>query len=190
MSITKYLCDLMGAKIDIQSHKNEGTQVSVTIKMRRAEKAISEQKTDRTDTKENALPVTDFKGVKILLAEDNELNAEIATAMLERTGADVIVAEDGFKALKTFEESPQNYFDLIFMDIQMPQLDGYETTQKIRALSRTDAKTIPIIAMTANAFEDDRQNALSSGMNAYLAKPIRINLLYEVMAKFLSLRSV
>ncbi len=190
MSITKYLCDLMGAKIDIQSRKNEGTQVSVTVKMRRAEKAISAQKTDKTDTAENALPVTDFKGVKILLAEDNELNAEIATAMLERTGADVIVAEDGLKALKTFEESPQNYFDLIFMDIQMPKLDGYETTQKIRGLSRTDAKTIPIIAMTANAFEDDRQNALSSGMNAYLAKPIRINLLYEVMAKFLPLRSV
>lgn len=188
MSITKYLCDLMGAQIDIQSEKNAGTKVSVTIKMRKAKKAVPLQKTDKTEVAE--FTAASFAGVKILLAEDNELNAEIATAMLSRTGADVIVAEDGLKALKTFEESPQNYFDLIFMDIQMPQLDGYETTQKIRGLSRPDAKTIPIIAMTANAFEDDKQNALSSGMNSYLAKPIRINLLYEVMAKFLPSHSV
>ncbi len=187
MSITKYLCDLMGAQIDIQSEKNVGTTVSVTIKMRKAKKAIPAQKTDKKESSDFA---TSFKGVKILLAEDNELNAEIATAMLNRTGADVIVAENGLKALKTFEESPQNYFDLIFMDIQMPQLDGYEATQKIRELPRPDAKKIPIIAMTANAFEDDKQNALNSGMNAYLAKPIRINLLYEVISQFLPHRSV
>lgn len=187
LSITKYLCDLMGAKIEVQSEKNVGTQVEVTVKMRKVEKTVNLQE---TKTNENAFASSAFNGVKILLAEDNELNAEIATAMLNRTGADVIVAENGLKALKTFEESPQNYFDLIFMDIQMPELDGYETTQKIRALARQDAKKIPIIAMTANAFEDNRQNALKSGMNAYIAKPIRINLLYEVMAQFLPSRSV
>lgn len=115
----------------------------------------------------------DFNGVKILLAEDNELNAEIATVQLEELGIKVTRACDGDDAVKIFSENPPDTFDIIFMDIMMPKKNGYEATTAIRGLAnRPDSRTIPIIAMTANAFVEDVQASLDAGMNGHLAKPI------------------
>lgn len=123
-------------------------------------------------------------GKRILLAEDNELNREIAVTMLEMHGAEVETAENGQEALNLFINSKQDYFDIILMDVQMPVLDGYEATKYIRESRHINAKGIPIIALTANAFTEDVSNAISSGMNAHVSKPIDINNLCSLIARF------
>ena len=126
-----------------------------------------------------------LKGIKILLVDDNELNREIAQEILEDEGCVIsAVAENGVVALGKVQESSPGDFDLILMDVQMPVMDGYEATRRIRALENKELANIPIIAMTANAFEEDRQNALAAGMNAHLIKPIEIDKLKETLAKF------
>lgn len=127
----------------------------------------------------------DFTGKRVLLVEDNEINREIAEVILSETGLTVESAPDGTDAVSMVEKSPENYYDAILMDVQMPVMDGYEATRTIRAMQRGDVKTIPILAMTANAMEEDKEMALTSGMNAHIAKPIDTELLISILSKYL-----
>ena len=128
---------------------------------------------------------TDFSGKRLLLVEDNELNREIAQAILEETGFTVETAPDGTDAVDMVRRSEEGYYDAVLMDVQMPVMDGYEATRAIRALPRRDVGDLPIIAMTANAMEEDKENALKSGMNAHVAKPIDIDLFLKILGKYL-----
>ena len=127
----------------------------------------------------------DFSGRRILLVEDNELNREIAEAILEETGFTVESAPDGTDAVAMVRQSEPHYYDAILMDVQMPVMDGYEATRTIRALPREDAENIPIIAMTANAMEEDKEAALKNGMNDHIAKPLDIDLFLSVLGKYI-----
>ena len=123
------------------------------------------------DTVKKTAAQMDISGLNLLLVEDNELNAEIAKTLLSDEGANLTVAEDGLQAVRMFQEKPEGYFDAILMDIMMPVMDGLTATKTIRSLKHPDAETIPIIAMTANAFREDKEKCLAAGMNAHLAKP-------------------
>ena len=127
----------------------------------------------------------DFNGRRVLLVEDNELNREIAGVILEEVGFVVESAPDGTDAVAMIERSEEGYYDAVLMDVQMPVMNGYEATKEIRAMRRRDVKNLPIIAMTANAMEEDREAALKSGMNAHIAKPLDIELLMNVLRQFL-----
>ena len=127
----------------------------------------------------------DFSGKRILLVEDNELNQEIAEAILEETGFTVESAPDGSDAVERMRQVEEYYYDAVLMDVQMPVMDGYEATRTIRALPRRDVKDLPIIAMTANAMEEDKEAALKNGMDAHIAKPIDIELFMSVLSRYL-----
>ena len=128
-------------------------------------------------------PETSFAGKRLLVVEDNELNLEIATTILEEAGFAVETAENGRVAVEKIEAAAPGWYDLVLMDIQMPEMDGYEATRRIRALPDKEKASVPIVAMTANAFEDDRKNALSVGMNGYIAKPLDVEILFQVLAE-------
>ena len=139
------------------------------------------------NSEEEAEPWTlaDFNGKRILLVEDLELNREIAECILTESGFLVEGAPDGTDAVAMVKASEEFYYDAVLMDVQMPIMDGYEATRTIRALPRQDVRTLPIIAMTANALEEDKENALKSGMNAHIAKPLDMNLFIEVLGQYL-----
>lgn len=180
MAITKRYVELMGGTITVQSEKGKGSTFVVELPMELADESMVENPD---------LPIANvrLKGVKILLAEDNALNAEIATIQLEEIGATIVRAADGTEAVKIFSENPPYAFDVILMDIMMPNMNGYEAAKAIRAMTdRSDAKTVPIIAMTANAFVEDVQNSLSAGMNAHIAKPIVIDEVAKTIARNLN----
>ena len=166
MAIVKKYVDMMGGTIFVQSKKNEGTTFTVDIPLE-----ITDKECNKSDT---GFPEkVNLAGIKVLLAEDNELNAEIATVQLEEFGMNVERAVDGRTAVEIFRNQPEGTFDVILMDIMMPEMNGYEATKAIRAMNdRPDGKTIPIIAMTANSFAEDVQSSLDAGMNAHLSKPI------------------
>lgn len=174
MAIVKSLVDKMNGTIAVESEEGKGSKFTVTIPFELANEADMPKKAD-VDEK-------DITGKKLLLVEDNELNMEIARSILEDFGAIITEAKNGQEAVNIFEQNAPNTFDAILMDVMMPVLDGYGATRKIRELSREDAKNIPIIAMTANAFEEDKQNALKAGMNAHIAKPIEIPKLIETLS--------
>lgn len=176
MAITKNYVELMGGTIQVRSQKDVGSTFTVTLPMEIADAPLL-----RAD-KESSRPV-DLKGVHVLLAEDNDLNAEIATVQLESLGVDATRAVNGKEALQLFETRPKGTFDLILMDIMMPEMDGYEATRAIRALAREDAGTIPILAMTANAFDEDVEKSQKAGMNGHLSKPIAIDTMKVMIAK-------
>lgn len=178
MSITKNLVDLMGGTIDIKSELGVGTKVKVHILFRIQKKAPPkrQQAPDLYDTS--------LEGMRILLVEDNELNREIAKDILEEVGVIVEEAEDGSIAVNMIQNSDVGYYDLILMDIQMPYMDGYKATQVIRGFENRELADIPIVAMTANAFEEDKNKALEAGMNSHLAKPINIGELFETLKIF------
>lgn len=143
---------------------------------------IYQERIIKEDLKERAISL---EGKRILLAEDNELNREIAVEILKMTGAKIDCAENGKVAVDGFNTSKAGYYDLILMDIQMPVMDGYEAAKTIRSGSHEDAERIPIVAMTANAFHEDEEDALAAGMNGHIAKPIDIDLLYKTISELL-----
>jgi CheY-like chemotaxis protein len=178
MAITKQYVEMLRGTIQVESKLDVGTRFVI-------EMPISIDHTrESTTTQLQGGPV--LTGRQILLAEDNELNAEIAVEMLEEEGAIVTVAENGKLAVELFEKSEASYFDLILMDIMMPEMNGLEATQAIRQLNRWDAQRIPIIAMTANAFEEDKRAALEAGMNAHIAKPVDVKVLMRVLHETLA----
>lgn len=179
LSIVKAFVDVMGGTIDVESEMGKGSKFTVILphKLAREEAAPATQ-----DEKAEYLVV--LAGKRILLVEDNELNAEIASTILEDAGLTTEVAADGAIALAMLKQAAPGYYDLILMDIQMPHMDGYQTTRAIRALPDPRAQT-PIIAMTANAFEEDRAAALAAGMNDHVAKPIEVPKLMRAMARVL-----
>ena len=170
LSIIKSMIELMGGSIQVESRQGIGTKFTVDFSFDIAskEEVYGNQNTMKPPE------IHTIKGTRILLVEDNELNAEIAKTVLEDDGALVTRVEDGQQAVELFKEKPTGTFDAILMDLMMPVMDGYTATKKIRSLERLDAKTIPIIAMTANAFQEDAEKCIAVGMNAHLAKPLDI----------------
>ena len=170
LSIIKSMIELMGGSIQVESRQGIGTKFTVDLSFDMASK--EEVYGSQNTIKPSAIHT--IKGKRILLAEDNELNAEIAKTVLEDVGALITRVENGQQAVELFEEKPAGTFDAILMDLMMPVMDGYTATRKIRSSERSDAKTIPIIAMTANAFQEDAEKCIAVGMNAHLAKPLDI----------------
>lgn len=183
LSITKKLVDLMGGAIQIESHINAGTTVTIHLPFRMAAGESASK------TGDEALPTEEeirlFSGRRALLVEDHPLNMAIGRKLLERRGISVSGAENGALAVKRFSESPLQYYDWILMDIRMPEMDGLTAARTIRALERADAKTVPIVAMTANAYEEDIKKSLAAGMNGHLSKPVDPETLYATLRKVL-----
>lgn len=182
MAITKSLVDKMGGSITFESKLNVGTTYFIVIPF-----PVDEEKREEQIVKA-PVEISSLQGRKVLLAEDNELNMEIAEFLLENAGILVTRAYNGQEALERFEQSEMNEFDAILMDVMMPVMDGYEATKAIRALKREDAKTIPILAMTANAFAEDRRKALIAGMNEHLTKPLESERVLHTLAKYCARR--
>ena len=179
MAIVKNLINLMNGNILVESKVGSGSKFIVTIPLKRIDQE------NKTEVKDDTEMVTDFTGKRVLMVEDNELNMEIAVDLLEMTGVTVEKAENGLVALTMVKESPVHYYDLIFMDVQMPVMNGYDATRNIRALGRMDSESMPIIAVTANAFIEDIQKTKEAGMNDHVAKPISFMQMLKVMNGFI-----
>ena len=176
LPIVKSLVELMHGTIDVESEFSKGTRFEVNLPF----KIVPEEDVFKLEEKDVLNDIKQMKGRKILLAEDNDLNAEIAITILRECGMEADHAEDGEICLRMLKEKPERYYDAILMDIQMPNMDGYETTKRIRKLDDSRAR-IPIIAMTANAFDEDRKRAYDAGMDAHVAKPIDISKLIHTL---------
>ena len=179
MSIIKQLVEKMEGTIEVESEEGKGSAFTVTIPFEIA----SEADIERDDTE---LEQCDLSGVQVLLVEDNDLNMEIAETFLTDAGAVVTKAFNGQQAIYTFSKSPVDKFDVILMDVMMPVMDGYEATRRIRSLNRPEAKTIPIIAMTANAFAEDVEESRNAGMNEHISKPLDIGKVKATIARYMS----
>ncbi len=182
MTIALNIVSMMNGNIHVESKEGEGSRFTVTV-------FLKQQRAGEKRPREHSLPEKkverNFEGKRILLVEDNELNREIAQEIIGSTGVEIESAEDGQQALKKFSEREEGYYDLIFMDIQMPIMNGYEATKEIRSLDRADAKKIPIVAMTANAFTEDMIASKRAGMNEHITKPLNVDQLLKCMGEWL-----
>ena len=177
LAITKSLVDMMGGRITVESEPGRGSEFTISLRF-----PVGEAKAGQM------IPVSKasaFTGKKLLVVEDNELNLEIASTLLEEAGFEVDTAGNGKIAVEKIEAASAGRYDLILMDVQMPEMDGYEATRRIRALPDKKKAAIPIVAMTANAFEEDQKNALNVGMNGHIAKPLDIQKLFQVLSELL-----
>ena len=170
----------MGGTIEAKSRQGEGTCFTVTLRFTR----LKEDKMQKQETAQSEDNIS-FEGFRVLLTEDNELNREIASELLSDIGLEIETAKNGKEAVEKMMMKPDHYYDLIFMDIQMPIMNGYEATRAIRSLDSEYAKNIPIIAMTANVFQDDIMKAIESGMNEHVTKPIDMKIVCHVLQKWL-----
>ncbi|MCR4922681.1 MAG: response regulator, partial [Lachnospiraceae bacterium] len=179
MAIVKRLVDLMNGSIEVKSKLNEGSSFIITIPAKIASKE------DVTIYSKREVTEDEFKGKRILLAEDNDINAEITETILNEEGFEVERAEDGLICLNKVKEKPAHYYDIVLMDIQMPNMNGYQASEAIRNLEDKEKSTIPILAVTANAFEEDKRQAIASGMNGHISKPIVVRDLIKALANTL-----
>ena len=181
MAITKNLVESMGGTIEVESEPNRGSSFEVILNLKIVENRVVSS-TEQIEMHETDSDILD--GMRILCAEDNELNAEILMELLKLEGAECTICENGKRILEAFEQSVPGEYDMILMDVQMPVMNGYEATEAIRRSSHEQAKTIPIIAMTANAFASDVRAAFESGMDAHLAKPIDLDRIKNIVENF------
>lgn len=182
MPIAKSLVDKMGGTLEVESEKGIGTTFTMRIPFKKAAEQPSEEQ------KQEAPDMELVKGMHVLLAEDNKLNMEIAQFFLDTAGITSKCVLNGKEAVEAFEDSAMHEYDAVLMDIMMPFMNGMEATQKIRALEREDAGTVPIIAMTANAFVEDKKQAMAAGMTDYITKPLQMDLLLRLLAKYANKR--
>lgn len=186
MSITKSIVDLANGTIDVKSKLGEGTEIIVAVTLNLCTDAeIATLNAKQLDNQQAQAEQPDFKGKRLLVVEDNKLNREITVTILEQTGITTEQAEDGSVAVKMVKEAAPGYYDLILMDIQMPIMDGYEATKQIRALPDKRLAQLPIIAVSANAFEEDKKASLAAGMDGHIAKPINVPDLFALMQKLI-----
>ena len=201
MAITKSIVDHMSGQIEVKSKKGEGTSFTVTITFAESSSAGLSDDKSNDDKLDNTAPVqpvaavkdedsrteelADLTGRHVLLAEDMEINAEIVVMLLNRHNIEVDVAQNGKLAVQAFTEHPAGHYDAILMDMRMPEMDGLEATRYIRSSGRPDAERIPIIALTANAFDEDVKRSLQAGLNAHLSKPIEPDMLLRMLGKLI-----
>ena len=189
LTIVHSLIDLMGGTIDCVSAPGEGTEFTINIDIEKPEILEDEEFHFSNDTdldisvesSDKAVQEVSVKGKRALLVEDDELNQEIASRLLMNEGMKVEIAGNGLEALNMFSESEPNYYDIVLMDIMMPVMDGFQSTHLLRTLDREDAKKVPIIAMSANAFTEDIERCIEAGMNAHIAKPIETEKMFKTI---------
>lgn len=186
MSIAKTLVDMMGGSISVKSAQNVGTEFTVDLNFTKAGdvQTCGLDAAQPEEVVDVHVEPNQFAGKRILLAEDNRMNQIIAKHLLKESGAELVIAENGRVACETLEKSEVGYFDLILMDIQMPVMDGYTAARNIRNSERKDLAGLPIIAMTADAFEEDREKALAAGMNDHVSKPVESEKLFAALLKY------
>lgn len=183
LSISSRLVQMMGGTLEVRSEPGTGSEFFFTLSLEYACEDAEE-----IPVQEQNVDIPDFQGSRVLLAEDNELNREIAQTILEMNGFTVACAADGQEALDLYCGEEPGWFDVILMDIRMPVMDGLESARRIRTSGRPDARRIPIIALTANAFDEDTRKSLASGMNGHLSKPIQVDQMLETLGKCMGLK--